>query len=280
MKIKTKNLNEIGNLLLFLSIIVFFLFGCRSASENKVKMGLRKVIVLRDSHNRVIIEQQYISDSIKDGYLKEYFENGAIKHLAFFKKNEKDSIERWYFPNGHVKEEFYYIHNLLSGPVNGYYPNGKTEYLVNFAYGKKVGNAFDYFENEKLMHFYYYDSTGGLRFKRTYNVNGRIVSDEGHAIINVKGNKLTNTLLVGDTFFAKITTVQPPQQKSSLMSFQNRNKQKYPLQEISEEKNSFLLTHPCQSAGKIQYKLVLYLEDSTTRSIDSSYYVDIKLSVR
>lgn len=87
--------------------------------------------------DQVVSEQEFIRASdnhlIADGYYREYFENGSIRAIAFFKNDKQDSIAIRYYRNGNKELEYYWDNGNQIGFQSTYYPNGspkKREYIL------------------------------------------------------------------------------------------------------------------------------------------------------
>lgn len=79
-----------------------------------------------------IVSEQEISRTpdgklIANGYFREYFDNGALHSIAFFKNNKQDSIAIKYYQNGNKELEFYWQNGIQIGFQSIYNQNGKYQ---------------------------------------------------------------------------------------------------------------------------------------------------------
>jgi hypothetical protein len=110
---------------------------------------------------------------IANGYFKEYFDNGKLHAISFFKNNKQDSIAIKYYENGNKELEFYWEDGKQTGFQNHFYPNGRY----------KLRN--------------YFDNNSSVVFKAIYDNNGQIDSLEGTPY-NIIFNKVPNSLILGE----------------------------------------------------------------------------------
>jgi len=61
---------------------------------------------------------------LMNGLYEEYYPNGSLKMLAFFKNGMQDSICFINYPNGHAHFQSYKSDGQLAGPQYEYYPDG------------------------------------------------------------------------------------------------------------------------------------------------------------
>lgn len=150
------------------------------------------------------------ANTIPDGTIKEYYENGRIKTIRNYKqgvpegtsqdfydtgnpmfthnytKGRKDGLSRWYYRNGMVKYEYEYKDGILEGMIYKYYQSGKMAAAWTYRNGKREGTTTSYNRNGSIkaewnyksdeldgMSRIFYDS-GGIHYIDTYRTGRKI----------------------------------------------------------------------------------------------------------
>lgn len=162
-------------------ILICILFGVTACGNNKdckpkkeiykVKGDSELLKVIDECHGDVVIrERQYLRVSkdsiIPNGYQKDYYPNGNLKLLAFWKLGVQDSICISYSENGNKLAENYMSDGVFMGPQKEYYSNGKIKYI---AYHKN--DSIKWFEVE-------FDSQS--RISKLHGKSLRIVTEPGY----------------------------------------------------------------------------------------------------
>ena len=123
-----------------------------------------------DSENKVSDDYSNKSDEYaygryinfnKNGWHKEYYENGQPHKQFNIKDNKKDSLYREWHSNGLLSKECNYVNGILEGQYKEWYKNGKLEVQANYINGEKEGDFREWYDN------------GILRIQTNY-VNGEI----------------------------------------------------------------------------------------------------------
>lgn len=263
------------NLFGLLLFSLFFYSGCINGSRNGI------LVKTYDNYGNLITEQELTKDSIKNGFHKDYYPNGMIKELSFYKGGKKDSVDILYDSIGKMEFKYFNKNGQLDGSYFKFYDNGNVEYVLNFFEGKKNGPGSGYFPNGIIRNYYDYDGQGNLRFKINYNSNGEKESEDGHAIIDVQSNKESRSLQIGDTFIANLIMAIPPHEKRTLFIHLSQKNNSETLIDTINLKQSriYSFRHYCNKEEHIIYRLVFQMQDSTTMDIDTSYAVMLKLSI-
>lgn len=267
-------MNRINSFVL-LVFVSFFYAGCVNPSRAKI------LLKSYDHYGNLLTEQELTKDSVKDGFYKEYYSNGIVKLLCFYKAGKKDSVEILYDSIGKMEFKYFNKNGRLNGPYSKFYTNGNIEYTLNFTEGIKSGPSSSYFPNGPVKDYYDYDNEGNLRYKAQYKFNGEKEWEDGHAIIDVVSNKASSGLLIGDTFITNLIIAIPPHEKRTLFVHSSQTDSSEALVEAVNlyQSRSYLFKHYCNKEGRIIYRLVFQMQDSISNNIDTSYAVVLKLTI-
>ncbi len=115
-------------------LLTLFFTSCKQqvcVEESLAKNGGKtiKTRVNRCKDNVIIYEQEYdtYSDSlVAQGFLKQYYDNGKMKSLAYYKKGVQDSVEIEYYENGQIKAKKFRAYGTVFGPQYAYHSDGKV----------------------------------------------------------------------------------------------------------------------------------------------------------
>jgi hypothetical protein len=129
-------------LLLLSTAISFIALGCNNAKDCNSKREIVKTkgnielhqIVDECNGNLVVREREYLRVSrdsiIPNGYQKDYYPNGKLKILAFWRLGVQDSICISYAEKGNKLSESYMSDGIFVGPQREYYNDGKIKSIV------------------------------------------------------------------------------------------------------------------------------------------------------
>lgn len=172
-----------------IKLIVFLLilinFNCKNRKCNNFKeiniastqdMGMTKIID-ECNDNLLLKEQEYIKSSngnlIPNGFHKEYYKDGHLKILGFYKNGIQDSLNFQYFPDGKIK-----IKSFMSE-------------------GQYFGPQYEYYDNSQLKSITYHKNSAITWFQVTFNEDGTINGFSGKAL-RVMSNPGYKNLKLGD----------------------------------------------------------------------------------
>ena len=91
----------------------------------------------------------YKNDQVNGPYI-EYFKNGKIKRQATYQDGKVDGTYKEYFESGILKNKTIYKADLISDTSFTYYENGKLSELMPFDNGLKTGTHLKYYETGEL----------------------------------------------------------------------------------------------------------------------------------
>lgn len=85
---------------------------------------------------------------IKNGDYEEYYDNGQLKHKAFYINDKVDGVSKYWYDNGQLQKEHYYIKGLRNATWKDYYKSGKVQFIQPFNNkGQYHGTLVSFFEN-------------------------------------------------------------------------------------------------------------------------------------
>lgn len=125
---------------IFIVLVSAFLISC---SRNKFdgQNGL-KIVMFPDSDDTCqVIEYK---NGKRNGYLKEYYQNGKIKTIQHFIDDKNVDTAKFYHPNGNPEAIQIYKNGFKSGCWLKYNPNGKVYSKIPFVDGMFDGEALTY----------------------------------------------------------------------------------------------------------------------------------------
>ena len=154
---------------IYLIITVFLLFSCNSLEIREEKFN--------NGNPKIKYEVSELEDGSfkKNGFYKEWFDNGQIKITGNYNKNLKDgewinyyisgkimSKENYkndqingefieYYENDQIKQKYVMMNNLLEGKLLVWYSSGKKHNEINYKFGKKNGITREWNEDGELI---------------------------------------------------------------------------------------------------------------------------------
>jgi antitoxin component YwqK of YwqJK toxin-antitoxin module len=100
------------------------------------KLNHREVYI----NNNLAISEE-LKDSIRNGELKLYYEDGSIKKLYTFKEGKQDGVGKTYFPNHNLELQYNYKDSFQLDYIQ-YYGNGEV-FIKADTFGKGVMHFYD-----------------------------------------------------------------------------------------------------------------------------------------
>ncbi len=134
-----------------------------------------KWIEYYDNGNIETIE--YYKNDKLDGEYRKYYPNGQIQRIEHFKNNSLNGKVISYYENGNKKREYTYKNNLLDGKFIKYYEDGTISSIQNYKNNKLNGKSIVYYSNGNINEITYYKD--GKR-------NGGYIEYYSNGIIAVK----------------------------------------------------------------------------------------------
>ncbi|MGH1336481.1 MAG: toxin-antitoxin system YwqK family antitoxin [Aureispira sp.] len=147
---------------------------------------------------------------IKNGDYEEYYENGQLKHKAFYINDKVDGASKHWYENGQLKQEAFYVKGIIDGASKYWYENGQLKREAYFNKGFGVDTCKTYYESgtiQSIKHLnengYSFDlfisfykngrkntecdyKNGRMISRKTWDILGRMV----HEVLNEKTNRL------------------------------------------------------------------------------------------
>lgn len=130
-------------------------------------------IVSRDSETKELTGYDpgghQLSDVIKHGYYKEYYEDGTLKRQLNYKEGKKSGKGVLYYPSGKMESEFTFSYNVLQGDFIRYHDNGEKMDVCQYKDGKRVGKGFLFYDDGTLYLELDYLPHEELNYKTDYS---------------------------------------------------------------------------------------------------------------
>lgn len=187
---------------LFISLILFF-SSCKKQEYGNLKKVFIENNTLKKEYTYKIIE----SDTLIDGYMKTYFENGEEKLFQEYKNGKEHGLINGYFDNGNIEFTGNYFKGKKDGEFHLYYNfnkpiEQKIKIKEKWFQGRLIHNKYEYDEKMNLKNYYFYNLSGEVYYYETYNENEEIVEKKGsktpviYSPNNPKSFKVKDTLQV------------------------------------------------------------------------------------
>lgn len=81
--------------------------------------------------------------------------------IKYYKEGERDSVNYYkieeYYNNGQISKIEFYKNRTMHGKIEGWYENGQKSLEANYINGKKHGNYISWFPNGVILEQYNYD---------------------------------------------------------------------------------------------------------------------------
>ena len=102
--------------------------------------------------NRVLKNpESNLHQIVKNGAIKEYYDNGKLKHEAFYINGKIEGNAKYYYNTGRLQREEYYENGIRKGIWKSYYNSGKIEFVQPFnEFGQYHGKLISYYENGQI----------------------------------------------------------------------------------------------------------------------------------
>ncbi len=189
----------------------------------------------------------------KEGEQREYYDNGELKTIGYYKNSKLDSIARWYYQNGKVRGEFFRLNGSLFGIQKEYYETGELKYL--------------YFMKNDSEQLFAFD----------FNEQGKIIAQSNKLLYGIYEK---DTLLTIDTAKLVFYTIVPPNYKISLKIVE-KQKNKYYHSEVAEfdtinNNDGVLILKNFTNTGKYEIGAVVHYD---SKNFNSSFSDSLFISI-
>ncbi|RYE15019.1 MAG: hypothetical protein EOP45_18905, partial [Sphingobacteriaceae bacterium] len=147
-----------------------------------------------------------LHEFIKNGEVKEYYDNGILKRRGFYHNNQPEgTIKEWY-DNGNLKSERHYksrkqagtwkewfeegslktVYHFddagqLAGQMISYFDNGQKKAEQNYLNGQPEGYGYTHWNHTGKMEYELWYKQGRIMTKKSYNDKGELTRHEGYA---------------------------------------------------------------------------------------------------
>lgn len=115
---------------------------------------------------------------MKNGVYKDYFNNGQLSTLGYYKNDMLDGLSIRYYDNGTVRAvvEGYRLGKLY-GLIKQYWPNGNLRILETYNHGLYQGDFIQYYENGNIRSKAMFNNDKLVGTVKNYDLNGKFVSE-------------------------------------------------------------------------------------------------------
>jgi antitoxin component YwqK of YwqJK toxin-antitoxin module len=168
-------------------LMVAFMIACKSNNVKSIIQGENIVegnitrdtifngpIKFYNKHtNKLVAEGVYVNGQ-KNGEYKQFYENGGINEVLYYKNDKENGVAKIYDEKGHIISEEFYYYGLRMGDAIEY----KNESLKSFAFFSLDNSRLLYFEYDSLKGKHLPDLVKGFFFFTTadyFERNGDIL---------------------------------------------------------------------------------------------------------
>ena len=196
-----------------LIFLISFLIACES---QKRKEYTSEGVIIREFYPNKKIKSEgiYIQDSIRNGWYKEYFENGNLKAEDNYLNGLREGMGIDYYENNIAKSKVNFKNGKADGISLYYYPDGKIKSEGYWVNGKEFGHSIFYFKNGQLDEYGLIDFEGHGRYIRKYDESGNIIEEKGRFLGQLQFSTDFDSVRVGKEVTAELCVGQPPECKT------------------------------------------------------------------
>jgi antitoxin component YwqK of YwqJK toxin-antitoxin module len=121
----------------------------------------------------------------------ERYPNGGIKFIKHYDQGKIDGQAQWFYPNGTIEQIVSFENGKENGNAYYYYNDGALKHFRNWKDGKMIGYANDFFDSSVwvMQAVLFYNDSGKLVYKKSYDGTGKTISEERSARIKDSVNK-------------------------------------------------------------------------------------------
>lgn len=139
-----------------------------------------------------------------DGELKTFYKSGKLESRQFYTNGIAHDTFYWYHENGNLATKVNYNEGKEEGLLESFYPSGALFQIVDYEKGKRTGAYKEYFESGKIRRNEFKVGDTVVFFEE-YDMLGKLIND--YRKINIEANK--DTVLIGERYEAIISVLGP-----------------------------------------------------------------------
>ncbi|MFK7936535.1 MAG: hypothetical protein AB8G22_23675 [Saprospiraceae bacterium] len=150
---------------------------------------------------------------IKNGHYEEHYDNGQLKHKAFYINDKVDGSSMYWYENGQIKQEHFFKKGIRSGIWKDYHESGNISYIQPFnEAGQYHGHLISFYENgqkrweqflkngknkDGISHKNWFKNgkkeseltykKGRIIVRKNWSILGKVTN---HEVLNIETNKL------------------------------------------------------------------------------------------
>ena len=247
--------------LINLLLVWLVLYSCSSVNKQEKKI---KKEYFEDGSLKT--EQEYIFDTIQEGYYKRYFNNGQLEIEIPYVNNKKNGLVKEYYSSGTLFSKVPYLDGLKSGVAKWFHENGKLSSEIIFKNDIKTSEGFGFHENGVVSAYIFYNEIGEVLYRKDYDEEGNVVKEEGTGFPDIIVND--NYFKMGEELVVTVHVVTPPDcvenfyigEMDSLGVFINKEKKEVINNTITYKK---VFT----TSGQYKWGMLLELESKKSKSV-------------
>jgi len=99
-----------------------------------------------------------ISGCTKEGKHIEYYDNGSIKEIGFYKEWKRDSVWTYWYENGNMDSKISWRNGKLNGTISHWHENGVKSDSGFYKGGEEHGQYLQWHKNGKQSMVLLYDN--------------------------------------------------------------------------------------------------------------------------
>jgi antitoxin component YwqK of YwqJK toxin-antitoxin module len=139
-------------------------------------------------NGKLALEVMYM-EGLKQGLLKEYYEDGeSFQRVSFFKNDTVQGPFKVYYPDGEIMQEGEFLSGFLEGEVKSYFPDGKLKTLGYFKQSIPDSIAVEYSKTGSVLMEIAYAEGLVHGKKNLYYESGQVKNSFQYKLGKMEGN--------------------------------------------------------------------------------------------
>jgi len=186
----------------------FFIQACKQKDTREKFYNDQGLLVKRWFYpdKTIKIEATYKGDTVAHGYWKSFHPSGKLKAVAEVANGKKNGKETDYYPNGTIQLIGFFKDDKKDSVWLWYDSLGRLVSKIGYVKGVRCGNVYHYFPSGKIKMCYFYNPAGEAASKIEYDSMGIEKSRQGDfspIVVFVTTHK-NDQWKVGEEFKARV----------------------------------------------------------------------------
>lgn len=203
---------------LFFSFFIALIFFASCGNSLKHKEHTDEGVLIREYYPNKKIKSEGIyleDDSTKNGWYKQYYENGNKEFEGNYVKGKKNGSFINYSEDGFLESKAEYKNGLSDGKVLWYYKNGEVKSESLWRNDEEYGERKFYYFDGKIEKYTVIDFSGKVHYLIKWDSLGNKINEEGYVFSPRYFCDYTNdSIPVNKEISIQITVAQPPNTKT------------------------------------------------------------------